>query len=283
MIISRTNYLIKMVLNKVYGLSLEKIVNRLKNYNFRPGNEVVVINGSYVKNLSLSIKKIFKDDYREMIAGSYENFLYKSISNIELGGKVVWDIGAHFGYHSFVFANLVGPLGKVYSFEPNPNNNSVFKSNLELNCELSKRIFLHNYAIADTDQEQVVFKISPYTSGPTTLGGFLDANLPPNDDKIYDFFKKINVQTRTIDQLMKQGLEIPDIIKIDVEGAEDKVLRGGINTLINKRPILIIEIHTIANMSKISQFLAEINYEYKILDEANPIFTKNILAYSTHE
>ena len=63
---------------------------------------------------------------KKMIDGSYDQFLFDRIKGKDLRGKVIYDIGAHIGYHSLYFARLVGSGGRVRSFEPSPKTLSVF-------------------------------------------------------------------------------------------------------------------------------------------------------------
>src|SRR5262249_21760944 len=63
------------------------------------------------------------DTWRDMVAGTHDGFLFDAVSRFHaLEGRVCWDIGAHFGYHTLSFAALVGNLGRVIAFEPNPAN-----------------------------------------------------------------------------------------------------------------------------------------------------------------
>jgi len=60
----------------------------------------------------------------------------------------------------------------------------------------------------------------------------------------------------------------PDVIKIDVEGAELQVLEGGRRLLAEHRPLLLMEIHHICQMFGVKNLLHSLGYQLSILDEA---------------
>ena len=70
--------------------------------------------------------------------------------------------------------------------------------------------------------------------------------------------------------LFKEKLGIqdyPDILKIDVEGAEFLVLSGAKNILLNKKPTIFLEIHSMRNMFNVVSFLSALSYKLEILEE----------------
>ena len=56
---------------------------------------------------------------KTILNNTYDTFLFKRLNSEALQGKIIYDIGAHIGFHSLYFARLVGPKGKIYAFEPN--------------------------------------------------------------------------------------------------------------------------------------------------------------------
>ena len=79
--------------------------------------------------------------------------------------------------------------------------------------------------------------------------------------KYADHIKTIRVPVRTLDSF---NFEIVDLIKIDTEGYELPVLRGGRETIGRERPQLYIEIHNQGQKSLIFKFLQEFNYTYSV-------------------
>src|SRR3990172_1939329 len=66
-----------------------------------------------------------KDSLNLSINGVYEDVETEFVKKIIHEGDIVLDIGANIGYYSLIFAKLVGKLGKVFSFEPEPYNFSL--------------------------------------------------------------------------------------------------------------------------------------------------------------
>lgn len=123
-------------------------------------------------------------------------------------GKVVWDIGAAHGVYS-VLAEKSGAK-HVYSFEPDPERHAALAKNLNINSAVvAKPLAMGVY---DTDGSQ-----SLHTSG---RGGHA-----PRMQRTNGFNASINVPVKRVDTLSSE-LGCPDIVKIDVEGAEGKVLLG---------------------------------------------------------
>src|ERR1700719_2260133 len=64
--------------------------------------------------------------------GSYELKKQREIEQAVKPGMVCYDIGAHVGFYTLLFAKLVGPSGRVFAFEPLPKNCAVIKRHLLL-------------------------------------------------------------------------------------------------------------------------------------------------------
>ncbi len=138
-------------------------------------------------------------------------------------GEIVWDIGANAGFYSWLASKLVGAEGKVFSFEPNPQNFQLLSENVALlmlqNCKPLQ------LAIADCEGEAQMEKadrLCPESS--LILGG----NPAPAN--------AITVAVTSGDALVRKGESpAPDFIKLDVEGYEGEVLRGMTTVLASPR------------------------------------------------
>lgn len=145
-------------------------------------------------------------------------------------GSTVFDIGANVGFFSVLAARLTGPGGRVVAFEPVDTNAGFIRRNAQLN---------------DLDNISIIEKAVGATTGHAALtltrysGGAVlsDAGAPP------DATGTITVEVVCIDDLLADGsVPVPDVVKIDVEGAELAVLQGMTQTLSEHRPIVLCEI-----------------------------------------
>ena len=212
--------------------------------------------------------------WQEMANGQFDAFIYKELGNVDLTGAVVWDIGAHFGYHSFSFASLVGDSGQVYAFEPNPFNGKRFRMHLEKNPIQAKRITLNPIALSDADGP-TTFVFSDDVDGSSSSGSHLEGAIVPLAAGTYAKFKHEAVECLTIDSFIaKTGARIPQFVKVDVEGAEMMVLRGGKAFFAQHRPVIFMEVHNILLMHAVQAFFIDLGYSVKVLDEENSTLSK---------
>lgn len=157
-------------------------------------------------------------------------FLIKNLS----AGKHFLDIGAHYGYFSMIAAEIVGTGGKVFSFEPTTKTYELLQENAhEIPC-----MTIFRKAVSDTG-ETLVFhefpnKYSEYNS--------VDVSQFENE-KWYQESQpqKVEVPATTIDGITSGEEFRPHIIKIDVEGAEYKVIQGGRHFLGLHAPLIVME------------------------------------------
>jgi FkbM family methyltransferase len=153
-------------------------------------------------------------------------------------GDIFFDVGAHHGWVSMWALALVGEKGAVYSFEPSPPNLFILMWHRKANQTGHWEIIPH--AVADEDAVQKQFVLidagdSPMNSLTTGVPG-----MPLMDGRNLE---KATVQTITLDTFCQEAGVWPDVVKIDVEGAELLVLQGAKRLLEEVCPILIIAVH----------------------------------------
>ncbi len=246
---------------------LQKWANRfLKKDRFTPTWNTV--QGGILKG-----RKIFVYStgvWKDMISGEYDEFFIDYLKKLDLKGKIVYDIGAHFGYSSMCFAELVGKNGKVIAFEPNIYNKKRFEYFLTENTDMEKIIEIHDTAISNKTGEED-FNFNDNLDDGTSSGSFIDSSHTFYEKDSYEKnlgYKKEKTKTVSLDSLQDIGInEPPFLIKIDIEGAEYLALEGGKQFLLRYKPILLIEIHSIFNMLKVGQVLHELNYKVELLKE----------------
>ncbi len=239
--------LLKSTINKILPNKYEANWKTIQNGELK-GREVFVANNSPID---------------EMFENIHDDFMYKYISK----DQVVFDIGGHIGSNAMFFAQIVGESGKVLSFEPNPFNVAAFEKNLERNPDLKVRIQICNLALSDKKGEEE-FLFTDNVEGGTSSGSFIenaDTIWPKKDYEEKAGFKKMQVKTDTLDNFIAEKNIRPDVLKIDVEGAEYLVLEGAQKTIAETRPLLLIEIHSIFNMFKVTEILSQNEYVSEII------------------
>lgn len=216
------------------------------------------------KGVKLILPEPLPDWAHEMIAGTYDQFLYDAIArHRKLSGATCWDIGANIGYHTHGFATQGA---QVVSFEPNAANVARLRQHLEKNPEAARRVRVMAVAVADCDGE-LEFVQSADVSAQSS-GSHLASAQPPEQAAVYARFERAVVPAVTMDTLIEQkGEPPPNIIKIDVEGAEALVLEGGKRLLTKHKPLLLVEVHHICVMLSLTRLLTGLGYQLEVLDQ----------------
>jgi FkbM family methyltransferase len=156
--------------------------------------------------------------------GSYEFVKQRAIAASLRSGDVFFDIGANVGFYALLGSRYVGPAGKVCAFEPVPKNLAQLNRHLQLNSCANVTVF--DVAVSDR-QGLAQFDSS---LGPS------EGHLAPNGG--------LSVRIVTLDVLVETGdVPFPDVVKLDVEGAEAQVLRGAEKLLGRKRPKIFLATH----------------------------------------
>jgi FkbM family methyltransferase len=153
-------------------------------------------------------------------------------------GHRFFDIGANFGFHVLPAARLVGRQGRVIAFEPSPANRSVLKYHRLMNG--LTQIEIDPRPVSNQCGQNVPFYLldgGDQSSNSLTIGG---EDVPYMDgiDR-----KPIFIETVALDEFCLDCNIHPQVMKIDVEGAELMVLRGATNVLRNARPSVILAVH----------------------------------------
>ena len=166
-------------------------------------------------------------------------------------GFTVVDVGAHIGYFTLLISRLVGPEGKVFALEPLPRNVIRLEEHLFRNhCSHNTKVFQVALAEYDGKEQFLYFDFA-------TIGRFSSAESEVRDKPSGD----ITVECRSLDSLLQDNsIKLPDFVKIDVEGAELRVLQGAENLLRISRPKLLIEFHNKKIFKEVIEFLKNRGY-----------------------
>ena len=213
----------------------------------------------------------------------YEKKEWKFLQKFLKPGMAFFDIGANQGFYTLLAAKKVGPQGKIFAFEPVPREFRNLKWNIFING-------LKNVKI----EAQALGCQNGFTNMFYCLNGKGSySSLQPPSEKIKARRKVIKVSITSLDRYIQHNniLSI-DFIKIDVEGGELDVLKGGINVLSKSRPVLMCEVSDKRteqwgySASEICDFVKKYKYQwfkFAFEDSLSPlddkaIFDENLLA-----
>ncbi len=177
-------------------------------------------------------------------------------------GDVFLDVGANVGWFTMLASTLVGPTGHIVAFEPQRPTVDYLRRSVALN-KLEDMVTVHDVAL---DTKAGLGKIGWRTTWRNPGHAFLiDADAPSE-------VETQPIKMQTLDQL---ALPRVDVMKIDVEGAEMRVLIGGETTITTHRPVILAELYPeqLAGVSAVTPaaflaWLAARGYRAVIVDEA---------------
>ena len=180
-------------------------------------------------------------DIIEKIKLIFRAYRYKNkIDKTEIGyviaslgeGQTAIDIGAHKGGYLYNILKKIGSKGHIYAFEP---QTILYNYLLKL-----KRIFRWSNVVIEhialSDRIGTVSLFIPANNGKPTSPG---ASIVGNEN--FQEFKTEEVQTETLDSYCARNNIKPDFLKIDVEGNELNVFKGGVDILKKYRPKILFE------------------------------------------
>jgi FkbM family methyltransferase len=158
--------------------------------------------------------------------GTFEVERVRALANAMSPGATVYDIGANVGIYTLLSSSRVGGSGAVYAFEPLERNLAYLRKHVVLNklqnCTIVEQ------AIGNREGERLFSAIG---------GDFCAAKFSPDGD--------VSVPTTTLDACIygAKRFRPPDVLKIDVEGAEFEVLQGAARAISEFCPMIFVEIH----------------------------------------
>lgn len=157
--------------------------------------------------------------------GWHERPVQEALTRILRPGDIFWDVGAHVGLYAILGSRAIGDDGHVHAFEPMPANRARLETSLRLSgCT---NVTVHPHALAAESGEARL-----HAAGLSTMWSLVPSDAPEH----------ILVACRTLDDVVAT-VEPPDVLKIDAEGVELDILRGGAELLARHQPTVILELH----------------------------------------
>lgn len=239
---------------------------QLRKLSFIKQNKVV---NNFLKTISLKLSKILYGDKKLVaIAGKYKFYLdsdfafanYESWGEKHNGGfeklievskdkKVIFDIGGHIGLCALPMSTNISQESVIYSFEPSNRNRYYLQKHIELN-DISN-IYVIDSLLGDTNKENVeFFELNDVSGTPSIVN-------------IKEGFQKVLKKQVTLDSFCEDNRLIPDLLKIDVEGAEFFVLNGGTKIIKMYKPDIVLSLHP-KHLNKLG---LDMNYLFEFCDK----------------
>ena len=242
--------------------SIEYAYNNTENdvmlYNFFEGNLA-------------NIKLWLLDNYREAAFhnGEYDIEMISDFMETtkNINQPIIFDVGGFMGVSSLLFAKNTSEKGKIYCFEPNPWNRGRIFDNLSENMEYGDKVEIIPDALGDVRGNVEMTLSTDIDNGYSSTSRLSAAHATIPTQHLPQGFIKHKVNVITLDDFVEEKGIIPDIIKVDIEGAEHLLLRGGIKTLSTHKPIMYIEIHSGFCAVECVNTLYGLGYSIEILHE----------------
>jgi FkbM family methyltransferase len=184
----------------------------------------------------------------------YQQYRFTSVGEPEIRAihrlaskdRTALDIGVHLGFYS---RHLAAHCSSVIGFEPNPASAALARKSLPRN------VYIEEVAVSDMAGKATLRIPKTGGGGADALGTLENANMLGGVE-----FQEVSVKTVRLDDY-----DLPSvcIVKIDVEGHEEAVLRGGRQLLRRDRPACMIEIeerHNPGAFSRVANFFAALDY-----------------------
>jgi FkbM family methyltransferase len=182
-------------------------------------------------------------------------------------GDVVLDVGANIGWFSLVAARAIGKRGIVHAFEPRPDTVAMLKRTIADN-DLREQVVVWELALADRWENSRL-----YSEKDTDNPGY--SFLEPSNSVLLAGFESVVVKSAVLDELLPDIA--PNLIKIDVEGAEPRALSGSKQAIKRRKPVIVSELYPIGlrdvsgvTCAQYIAFLRELGYSCYLLEDGRP-------------
>jgi FkbM family methyltransferase len=234
---------------------------------------------AYLKNRTRAVVRRFIPAHRRFIRAG-EFFLrggereVHELSKLVEPGSVAVDVGAHIGDYTYSLCRQLGPNGRVIAVEPLPDLARVLT---RATTKLRLPVTVINCALSSKAGEAQLRM--PVDNGLEKKGF---ATLVPR----IEGGKTFRVELRRLDDICQNVEGKISFIKIDVEGHELDVLRGGEETIKRHRPNLLVEIeqrHSPVPISETFQFITSLGYRGEFVEEGGARAPLSSFTVETHQ
>jgi FkbM family methyltransferase len=221
----------KFVIDRI--LWLVRILNGGRHRKYRVHNHYIYLD---IGESTMMLRRVLQQ---------YEVAKHRFLADNLKEGMVFIDIGANKGDFSLLAQQLVGDGGLVIAVEPEPQNCRWIEKSMVANGY--RGIRLVEAALSDSEGEATLY-LGEKSGWHTLTAGH---QVPRGE---------VRVRTTTLDSLCRD-LPRVDAVKIDVQGAENRVLAGASATLSRWRPVVLLDLHPQADVAAIGRVFEALNYD----------------------
>jgi len=156
--------------------------------------------------------------------GTYEYGKQRLFARSIQPGMVIFDIGANVGFYTLVASVRTGERGRVYAFEPVPRNIGFLRQHLAHNG--TRNVEIVEAAVSDTSGVTAFEEFESPAMGRIGPAG------------------RLQIRTVALDEIvLDHGVPMPDVLKIDIEGGEQRALEGARRILERRHPLIFLATH----------------------------------------
>ena len=200
--------------------------NTIQNNYAYLGNNRAVTMTYFGRRIMIDTRNI--QNYSIITHGVYEKGVAWAIEKYLKPNNTMIDVGANIGFFTLLGNHLVGPKGRVYSLEPNPDIFELMKSSVHINAFRPRSVRLNMAAFNESGTLELTWSAAKHGGGRLRTS-----------EKIKQDEKSAKVQTEPLDKLVKAEDLPVDLIKIDTEGSELYALQGA-REILEKSPNCVI-------------------------------------------
>jgi FkbM family methyltransferase len=190
---------------------------------------------------------------QNFVRGNAEVAVQAALSERLRPGMVFYDLGANIGLFTLMAARIIAERGKVFSFEPDPENAARLRRNIAHNQ-------FQNVTVIEAGVWSSSGNLDFVRDGASSPDRGWGTFVPKNNQR-----QGASIPCVSLDDFCLTAPP-PDAIKCDVEGAEIEALRGAANVLQSRHPWIVCEMHSPANNQAAREFLAALGYIFQTLD-----------------
>ena len=173
----------------------------------------------------------------EPLGIEWEAPLYERFKEVVAPGMTVLDVGASFGLYAVAAAREVGPSGRVVAFEPARRTAAALRLHLAWNG-VADRVEVMEAVVSDRSGRETFWE-----QGTSFVASVLEPAARAEDGSFPTPVEAVRLPAVTLDGFCAERALDPDVVKVDVEGNETRVVRGARRILAARRATLFVEVH----------------------------------------